>query len=330
MPKDALLERGVYRRLLEEGYRFQFSQAVRLLEIAFPDAPAVGTTANDLDGRIRLRPSTELVFPSTDLSSVHPSDDGEAVEILNTFFGLYGINSPLPYHFYEPLTLRQRGTRAHRHFLDLFNHRFLSFFYRAWKKYRPGIGMRSKESDGHSRRFLSLAGLGTPQAAEDVQPSPMRLAAKAGILGSQVRNAEGLEVLLQTFYEDLEVEVVENVPRWVPRPSNTGLGDDGFELGGEAVIGEQIYDRSGKFRLRLGPLDIDRYLEFLPGGDEAEFLDELVRLYAPDHLAYDIELNLPADALPTMQLGESGSQLGYTTSLGTPEEETVSRVVEYE
>jgi type VI secretion system protein ImpH len=327
----------VYRRLWREGHRFQFRQALRLLERAFPEAPPIGETADYLDPPIRLRPSVDLVFPATDLKRVaRPDERPEAVEVVSTFLGLYGIDSPLPYRFYEHLAHGTSDTIPFRDFLDIFNHRLYAFFYRAWKKYRPWLHYRAGGRDRHSRRMVALAGLGTPGAMETtgaleaVAASRMRLAAQAGTLGPRVRNADGLEALLRAFLEDVEVEVIENVPRWVDIPSPGGLGDGGVQLGENATVGEQIYDRAGKFRIRLGPLSLDQYRSFLPGGDRAEALHELVRLYAPDYLAYDVQLHVPSADLPTLEIGGDESRLGYTTSLGTPRQPLMSRIVEYE
>lgn len=322
---------NVYHRLWREGHRFQFSQALRLLERAFPDAPPIGETTDYLDPPIRLRPSVDLVFPPTDLKRVARRDGRpEDVEVVMTFLGLYGIDSPLPYRFYEHLAHDTSDTIPFRDFLDIFNHRLYAFFYRAWKKYRPWLHYRAGGHDRHSRRVVSLAGLGTPNALETVSRSPMRLAAQAGTLGPRVRNAKGLEALLQAFLDDIEVEVIENVPRWVDIPSPSGLGDGGLQLGKNATVGRQIYDRAGKFRVRLGPLSLEKYRSFLPGGDRADMLHELVRLYAPDHLAYDVQLQVPVNELPPPEVGSDASQLGYTTSLGSPEQTLLSRIVDYE
>lgn len=332
LPSSApdLFERGVYRRLLEEGHRFQFSQAVRLLESLFPEAPAPGESTGYTQAPIRFRPSVDLVFPATDVKRVERGDgDREQVQVIVTFLGLYGIDSPLPYYFYEHLARATGDTLPHRDFLDIFNHRLYAFFYRAWKKYRPQLHFRDGGRDRHSRRFVSLAGLGTPHALDDVSLSPMRLAAQAAVLAPQVRNAAGLEALVAAFFEGIEVEVVENVPRWVPIPVRSGLGDGDFQLGSQATIGERVYDRSGKFRVCLGPMGVEQYLALLPGGEDAPVLQELVRLHAPDYLKFDVELQIRSEDLPTTRLGESGNQLGFTTSAGQPRAPVTTRVVEY-
>ncbi len=324
-------EHGVFGRLFREGHRFGFFQAVRLLEQLSEDAPAPGETPDIRSERIRFRPDTALVFPATDVKRVARDEDGR-VDVIATFMGLYGIDSPLPYYFYDDLATEHEDTVAHRDFLDIFNHRLYAFFYRAWKKYRPGLHHRPEERDGPSTRFLALAGLGTPHALDEPPVPSMRLAALAGHFGRRVRNAEGLKSVLQVLLDGIPVDVIENVPRWVPirtRPA-LGGGNGAPRLGRNATIGEQVYDRSGKFRIRLGPMGVDDYLALLPGGDRAETVRQLVRMYAPDYLDFDLALHVRSDELPTTQLGDATAKLGLTTSLGQPRTASIKRVVEYE
>lgn len=317
---------GVYRRLLDEGYRFNFFQVVRLLEILEPDAPGPGET-NERE-RIELLPSPALVFPPTDVKRIERLDAGR-IRLRVTFHGLYGIDSPLPYYFYERLATEAPETDTLREFLDIFNHRFYAFLYRAWKKYRPALHHRPDGSDAASRRFLALTGLGTPHAADEVPGPPLRLAALAGLMGPRTRNAAGLEALVRDVFDGVPVRVIENVGRWVPMPTRQGLGGR-LRLGENTTVGERVYDRSGKFRLCLGPMDVEQYLAFLPGGDEAKALARLVRLYAPDPLDFDVELRIRSEDLPETRLGAPSARLGLTTSAGRPREPVVRRVVAYD
>ena len=326
---DSPFERGVYRRLLEEGYRFRFFQAVRFLELLYPEAPTPGDTTDVRKEQIQLLPSTALVFPATDVKEIDRLED-DRVRVHSTFLGLYGIDSPLPYYFYDALATEEPDTFAHRDFLDIFNHRLYAFFYRAWKKYRPSLFHRPDGSDNHSQRFLAVSGVGTPHATDDVPGPPLRLAALAGILGARARHAPGLKKVLKAYFEDMEVEIVENVSRWVPIASRNELGAGGLKLGQDATIGERVHDRSGKFRICLGPMDLDSYLELLPGGAASETLQRLVRLYAPDYLDFDVELRLRTDDIPPTQLGDPSTKLGLTTSLGRPTEPVLNRVVDYD
>jgi len=321
---------GVYARLFEEGYRFDFYQALRLLEAYFEEAPPVGETTRVANERIRLRPHDGQGFPATDVRRVTPpTKKNPQATVVATFMGLYGIASPLPSALYESGTQEPAAVAPLHAFLDIFNHRLYAFFYRAWKKYQAGLFSRPDPKDHHYRRFRALTGL--PPADPEVPVQPEALLAFAGHLASPVRNAEGLHVLLTGLFDDLRVAITENVRRWVPLPyrPTIGRGARAMTLGASAVIGERVPDVAGMFRLTLGPLDLSRFEGFLPGGQLARRLDYLVRLYAPDFLHYDVELLLPRAEVPPLRLGHRSARLGLNTWLGTPAEPITCRTITY-
>jgi type VI secretion system protein ImpH len=316
-PVDAALPpavdpESVLGRLFREAYRFDFFQAVWLLEMLFADAPSPGEPA--------------------DIKRVAWTDDGRARMTL-TFMGLYGVDASLPAAFHEHLFVEPEGAEAHRDFLDLFNHRLYALFYRCWKLYRPGLDGRTGGHQGHGPAFLSLAGLGTPGALRDVDLPPLRLAAFAGRLGAVARNAEGLRVLLEDLLEGVPVQVEEFVPRWVPLPAPATVGTRSpspAALGCGQTLGRRIYDVAGKIRLVLGPLALPQFQALLPGGAAARRVHQFVRLYAADYLDYDVELRLDASTLPRQRLGDHGARLGKTAWIGQPRGQVVSEVVAYE
>jgi len=324
-----LPERGIYAELFRRGYRFDFFQAVRLLEAFFPDAPTPGTSADSTADRIRFRPDPAMVFPPSDVRSVTLNEDG--AEVTLAFMGLYGIASPLPVYFYEDLATEAEDTLPLRHFLDIFNHRLYSYFYRAWKKYRPGSPADGRRDDS-TARFLAVAGLGTPGALSDAPVPVGRLAGFAGLLNRRVRNVEGLHALLSAFTDGLPVEVVENVVRRVQvteRPC-LGRGSPSATLGGSALLGATVLDAGGKFRVVLGPMGLDDFESYLPGGPKAEALGYLVRLYAPDFLDFDVLLKLKTEDRPALRLGDRSARLGENTWVGRPPETVVTeRTVTY-
>lgn len=324
-PEQGIPAQGIYASLFREGYRFDFFQAVRLLEAFFPEAPEPGTAADPAAERIRFRPDPAGVFPPSDVRAVERTPQG--AEVVATFLGLYGVASPLPAHLHEDLAAETAETRPLRDFLDIFNHRLYGYFYRAWKKYRPGEG-----ADG-TARFLALAGLGTPGALEGAPVSLSRLAGYAGLLNRRARNAEGLRTLVAAFTDGLPVEVLENVPRRVPLARRPRLGrtPERATLGGSALLGASVLDVSGKFRLRVGPMGREDFEAFLPGGERAEALAYLVRLYAPDHLDFDVLLLLEAEQMPALRLGDRRARLGENTWLGRPHGAPLAeRIVAYD
>ncbi|NBC18027.1 MAG: type VI secretion system baseplate subunit TssG [Bacteroidetes bacterium] len=329
---------NVYAQLFREGYRFNFYTAVRLLERYYDDAPTPGKTTKVRRERIRLRPSVDLAFPPSDVKSIErtemPSGE-EGAEVCVTFLGLYGIDSPLPIYFYEELNTEAPETLPLRDFLDIFNHRFYSFYYDAWKKYRPGLHYRPSGQDDDSDRFLSVAGLSTPRAADQAPVRRMRMAGLAGYLAGPTRTAQGLQYVLTDLLDGPGVRVIENVPRWVRIKNRPKLAADagvGAILGETATIGERVYDCSGKFRVELGPLSFDDFQSFLPGHEGAQTLDYLVRLYAPDYLDYDVKLRLRTPEIVPAQLGNRKGKLGKNVWLGRPEgvEGVTDRIVHYD
>lgn len=320
----------IIRRLRAHGHRFAFEQVVRLLEQVWPDAAAPGETPTYTEGPVRIRPEASQAFPPTDVAGIEPDESGPARLLVTVqFHGLYGIDGSLPPRFREALVRGRADGNPHRDFLDIFNHRFYSFFYRAWKKYRPELHVRKGETGAHTNRILAVAGMKEARNRDEASESVRAMGEKARLVGAHPRNAAGLESLIGGFFEDLRVDVIENVPRWVSIPSRTGLGE-GVRLGNGEPIGRKVFDRSGKFRIRLGPMGRAKYRSLLPEGSDARRLCRIVRLYAPDHLSYEVELNVLSNELPSTSLGGEGVRLGYTTRLGTAQNSVRTRVVEYE
>jgi type VI secretion system protein ImpH len=324
----------LFEKLFTQGYLFDFFQAVRLLELWAADEQHSGGAGGLFDRSIRFKPHSGLAFPASDLHGVtllgeHPA----RAEVIATFMGLYGIDSPLPVYFYDQIGTEGERTRPLGDFLDIFNHRIYSLFYQSWKRSRPTVHHKSAGDDPWSQKMLCLAGIGTPAAARQTVISPMHLAAFAGRLSGHVRNVDGLKSLLSTVLGGISVSVIENVPRWWPipeRPRIGGIKAPSMALGQNATIGQKVRDISGKFRIVLGPLSLAQYCGFVPKGKDVPLLSLLVKLYAPDHLGYDVELRLRSEEIPKLCLGERPNELGRTTWLGRPSVPVTSRVQAYE
>lgn len=327
-------ETGVYGRLFREGQRFSFFQAVRLLEKYFPDAPAPGETIDVRRERIRFAPYPALVFPASDVRNIEAVDAPfPQARMELTFMGLYGVASPLPVYFYDDLASGHPEVEPLRDFLDVFNHRLYAYFYRTWKKYRPTERHGVPGEDKHSSRFFAISGLGVDGALQHTPVAhPLRLATFAAWLSPRVRSAEGLRKFLNGMLEDVPVLIEENVQRRVALPNRPKMGEPGggFSLGSSAVVGATVKDCSGMFRVVLGPLSFKEYRTFLPGNDRARLLKFLIRLYVPDYLDYEVELQLDTSQIPPVTLGGGDVQLGLTTWLGRPEQAITKQQVKYD
>jgi type VI secretion system protein ImpH len=356
IPDETKTSSSVIDKLFQAGYRFDFFQAVYLLEKLYQKAARPGEEGPLDQEPIRFRANYKRAFPGSEVSQItrQKSDHAqrvtqrpEIVQLVLSFMGLYGVDSPLPPCFAELIAglgkkdeemdddASEDGVKALRQFLDIFDHRLYSLFYRSWKKYRYHLQFRPGAQDGFSQSMLSLLGLGTSALQEAVGVSSARLIAYSGIIGHRSHCAVGLQGLISDYFGGIVVKIIEFMPRWVNVPEKyrprLGGGSKGVraQLGENFTIGGKIRDLNGKFRIILALEDLESFRGFLPGGANSEELYKLVRFYAPDQLSFDVELLLKKEEVPPLQLGASPAQLGWTSWLRKPHEDEVSVVFSF-
>ena len=305
-------------------YRHDFYQTLRRLECLYQDRPRWGRALRPVDEPVRLGQDPDLTFAPAPIASFEPADGGRPPRLQVRLFGLLGPNGPLPIHIteYARERLRHAGDPTLSRFLDLFNHRFLAFLYRAWAQAQPHVSRDRPKDD----RFGAYVGafVGVAPAAfrgRDSVPDLGKLF-HAGTLGRHVRNAEGLTSILRQFFR-IPAEVEEFVGHWLALGTGerTCLSREGAALGSGAVVGGRVWDRQHKFRIQLGPLTLTQYESFLPGGAPLRQLADWVRQYLCFELAWDVRLVLERGQVPALTLGRSG-RLGWTTWLGHRRSET--------
>jgi type VI secretion system protein ImpH len=229
-----------------------------------------------------------------------------------------GPNGPLPLHLtdYVRERLRHANDPTLSRFLDVFHHRFLALFYRAWAQAQPHVNRDRPEDDrfaGYVGAFIGVA----PSTLRDRDTVPdVAKFFHVGSLIRQSRNPEGLAAILRQFFR-VPAEVEEFVGHWLRLGpgERTRLGGDGATLGTGAVVGSSVWDRQNTFQIRLGPLTFAEYESFLPGGQMLPKLVDWVRFYLCFELGWDVRLVLDRGEVPASRLG-AGGRLGWTTWLG--------------
>jgi type VI secretion system protein ImpH len=299
---------------------FEWFAALRLLERAHPQAPRLGRSTRPADDPVRLRHSPSLAFAPRDIDRVEPARGGRPPALHGLVLGLFGPNAPLPLHLTEYALQRQRNARDQSlvAFADVFHHRMLALFYRAWADAQPVV-QADRPDDDRFRGYLgALVGLATPGLqGRDALPDDQRRHF-AGRLLPLARNREGLRGLLEQALR-VPVQVIEFVAEWMrlPRDAHLQLGGAARSsvLGRSAVLGAQVRGCQHRFRLRIGPLDLATFRHWLPGGRALDQLTAAVRGYVGDAQAWDVQLVLRADQVPRMRLGRSG-RLGLDGWMG--------------
>lgn len=310
----------VEAQLREEPYRFEFFQVIRLLERIFPNRKPLGRFTLPSEEVARLGAYPSLEFPASEIQYVDwPENDAPFMAV--NFMGTTGRQGPLP-HSYTTLILDRvrSGDRTLRDFLDLFHHRMLSFFYQAWEKYRFAISYERGERDRFSHHLLDLIGLGTAGLQDRLAVPDDAFLFFAGILGQRPHSAHALELLLNDYFE-VPVEVVQLLGGWFRLDDTTEccLGERATpseQLGLGAVVGDEVWNQQARARIRIGPLDLDQYLDFLPNGSAYEPLRALLRFWTNEEIDFDVQLILKREKVPGCELGGEGKgtpQLGWVT-----------------
>jgi type VI secretion system protein ImpH len=319
--KDRPLDEWLY----EEGYRFDFFQAVKLLELSQPKSAPVGEGAEPAREPVRFKSAVGLAFPASDVADVtHAAVKGGAAQMTVNFMGLAGALGPLHAPTTEEIIERVwRHDTALRDFLDIFNHRLVSLLYRIRKVHRIGQDNAPPGSDRLSSLVYAAFGMGTPKLRGRMLVNDRALLFYAGLLGQQPRSLVGLERILEDYFR---VPVVGRPleGRWLELEEDqwSAIGATGrnVQLGADAVLGKRVWDQQGAFELCLGPLTLEEFLEFLPTGWGFGPLCGLVSFYCDDALDFSVRLTLKASEVPGARLGEKGGvRLGWTSWLRTSE-----------
>jgi len=294
--------------------RLDFYAALRRIEAAHPRRPRLGKSRLPKDDPIRLGQSPHLEFPNATLEKTEQDPNG--LTWLKVYcIGLFGPNGPLPLHLTEYAFERIHHAKdpGFAAFCDIFHHRLISLFYRAWADKEPTVNHDRPEKDRFAFYLGCLAGYGLPSQRDfDAMPDAAKRHFTAH-LARHPRNAEGLEAIVSTFF-GVQAKVEEFVGEWLPIPESS-RGRLGRARLGDVVIGELSFQRASKFRLHLGPMDFETYAGFLPGGDRLAALVAMVRNWTGDSLDWDAVLILRDEETPPPCLGGKG-RLGWSLWLG--------------
>jgi type VI secretion system protein ImpH len=309
----------LFEALNNAPYRFSFYQALRRFECEYPQQIRLGRTLHAKQDLIRLGQDPSMAFAPSTLASFRWDKKPSAPRLGVSFFGLLGPNGPLPLHLTEMIydRLHNEKDTTLSAFLDLFHHRLLTLFYRAWAESQPTVSYDRPDEDSFGHYLGSLFGIGSAHLRRrDAMPDAAKLHF-AGRLACQTHHAEGLEALLREFFL-LPVRIEEFVGAWLELPADSrcllGSSRAVSSLGVTALLGAKVWQAQQRFRIVLGPLDMADYRRMLPGGKSLQRLTSLVRNYLGDELEWELQLILRQQEIPEPRL-DGETQLGRTSWL---------------
>jgi type VI secretion system protein ImpH len=308
---------SVIQEIASHPSSFDFYRAVRQLEAEFPGRPRVGNSDRLEEDYLRFCQMPSLSFAASTLESAEPFRSGIRLSI--NFLGMFGPNGPLPQHLTD--FARDRYRNAHDQtlvrFMDIFHHRILSFFYRAWAINQKTADFDRPDESHYANYFGSFFGLGMPSLRDrDSIPDCAKLHF-SGRLSAQTRNAEGLEAILEDFFGlPTQIETFTGFWMKIPRENQCRLGEspETGSLGVNALAGSRKYEAQLKFRIRMGPMELHDLQHLLPTAENFKRLKDWVLNYINQELFWDLQCVVNASAVPGVCLGQQGL-LGWTAWL---------------
>jgi type VI secretion system protein ImpH len=356
VPESSLLSRaarptgptslGVPGLRADEPLAMDFYALVRRVECAYRDLPRLGASQRPTEDAMRFGQPPSLAFAPTTIVGVDAGGASRVGRVLVNFLGMLGPNGPLPLH----LTEHAREREIHFHdrtfsrFLDVFNHRMISLFYRSWAVNQRTVSFdrsrweqpdraaeQASDTDAveaaHTRIYTdddryatyvgSLFGIGMKTLRKRDRVSDVAKLYYAGRLSQGPKNAEGLASILQDFF-GVSARVEEFIGSWLDLPEQywckLGHKRDSCCLGQNLIVGSRVWECQSRIRIVLGPMHLSDYERLLPGGDSQKRLEAWVRNYVGHELAFEVKLALLQPEVPQTKLGSIG-KLGWTSWL---------------
>jgi type VI secretion system protein ImpH len=320
MPKKPLHE-----QVLEEPYRFEFFQAVRLLERIYPEKSPVGQEITPHNEVVRFKSHLSLGFPASQIQAINETEDEffeqRRFEMFINFMGMIGITGVLPIHYTELAMNRARyGDHTFASFMDIFTHRAVSLFFKAWEKYRFPV-QYERGNDHFTENLFAFVGLATGGLRGRMDLEDESLLPYSGLIAQKPHSSGALGQILSDYY-GIEAKILQFFGQWLDleEESITRVGKANYSLGVNTIVGTRVWDYQSNFRIVLGALKFVQFQAFLPNGTAYKPLHSIVKFMIGHEQDYDVQLKLLAKEVPSCILTTRAKRrpmLGWTSWLKT-------------
>jgi type VI secretion system protein ImpH len=306
-------------KLRAKPWRFDFFRALRVIENDRTDLPKIGESNLPIQDAVQFTQKTEMGFASSTLGEFVQGASDPRPKLSVRFFGLLGANGPLPL----PYSMHAIDRSHNEHdttlvsFLNVFHHRMISFFYRAWAVCQKSADYDRPNSSRFADYIGSFFGYGE-RALWGLDSVPDRAKIYySGRLSFQTRSATGLQDILSDYFS-LPASIQSFFGHWIMIPvelrTRLGVARENGILGCSTILGARQWDVQNRFRIKLGPMDFQRFQDFLPGGASLQRLADWVGFYTGNQFFWDAQVLLKAGEVPATILG-SETMLGRTSWL---------------
>jgi type VI secretion system protein ImpH len=289
---------------------------LRAVEASAPALPRIGEAKLPTDDIVMLAQTPMMAFPAASLSAIVLS--GVRPRIAGYWLGLTGPMAPLPLHLTEFAAYERRYAKQQPFgdFLDLVAGRMLQFFYRAWSAASPTASIDRPGDDRFGDRLAALTGAQQGVPPDSALPARARL--RYAALYASPRSASAIADALADLLR-VPVRIVENITRWrdIELEDRSSLGRGFVALGHDLIAGARVQTVQDAFRVVLQLPDARTYATFLPGGKSFALLTAALDSFAPPHLEWEAELEMPVAAIQPARLG-ADMRIGWSVWTARP------------
>ena len=293
---------------------WNFFQAVRRIECSDKNNPRIGDSVSPDMEAVRFGQCPTLAFTPNDVHSYRHNSVKQAADMEVNCFGVLGSNGAIPLFLTE--YIYQRGKHHNDFslidFVNMFQHRMTSFLYKAWAIFEPAVSADRDDDDYYLDIFKSLSGCNYSSYENRGGVDTASEAYYGGFLAKNIHSRGSLVFLLNDYF-NVPVKLEELLGDWKEIDQNYlcsfGSSPEVSSLGEGMVMGEKYWDCKKKFRIKLGPMSYEKYLEFLPGRAAFKHLVTWVKKFNHSNFEWDLQLVLEAEGVKPCG---KGTLMGYT------------------
>ncbi|WP_020409563.1 type VI secretion system baseplate subunit TssG [Hahella ganghwensis] len=327
------------KRILRAPWRYDFFQLVRLLEHYRDGEPAkqapLGSYYPPKQEPLRFSMNPSMSFEAKPVEKVSRGKENvlahrQQWDVHVNFWGLVGSRGILPFHYRELVLQRVRHKDSSmKHFFDMLDHRTLTLYYRAWKKYRIPLLFEANQRldpkynrDRHAELLKGLLGIASKKNAKFYEFEGSELNT-SGLMSRRVCSPAALEKAIAHHF-GLKVRILPFRGQWqlMPEDVRTKLGDfrlgaRNHVLGEQAILGERTWAIQNRFTVQFEDIDYDNFLNLLSGTQMLGSMYGLIRTMSGVALDFDLALQVKQRKLPTSRLAFKATPplLGWNTRL---------------
>ncbi|MDO6548650.1 type VI secretion system baseplate subunit TssG [Pseudoalteromonas carrageenovora] len=318
------------KQIISQASQIDFYKAVFIIENQLKkhglDYRHVGYDSSPKQELIKFTATQKFGYPGNAITKLEETgfEDGmHKVNMQVSFMGLTGCSGALP-QFYSELVmqrLRYKDTTM-RDFYDMFNHRLISLYYRAWKKYKPSLNHVNyeKNKDPYTQILGLLSG--------GYNEHQLHF---SGLYSRKIRNAFDLKNVLSS-YLGCDVSIKQMVGQWheLKAQEQTRLASQALyegqhaRLGVDTMIGNKVWDVSSNIEIHIKSDDPDKAKQLLPKGPLFEIANKITKDYVGNAINFRLVIESNFQNLGAAKLSKNECQLGANSFLSVQDKKLKS------